>query len=196
MTSGNATADGERKVDRLLNRKPIRAGERSEVGTGDVGHSEIGAPSLGIAKIVNSNDGSMPDLAHGCSGLQKAVDGVSIRVSEHLDRCVAIEGQRASPIDHSHPTSTNLTDDFVLGVDYFARGELSVVFIEAGVLFYPGHCPQLPLFSVIDTTQKLANCRMETAREDGAPLTKALLSSTTNCCSREPMVPFECGLGT
>jgi hypothetical protein len=185
MTSGNATADGERKVDRLLNRKPIRAGERSEVGTGDVGHGEIGAPSVGIAKIVNSNDGSMPDLTHGSSRAQKTIEGVSVRVSEHLDRRVALEGQRASPIDDSHPASTNPTDDFVPGVDYFARGELSFICIEAGVLFDLGHCPQLPLFSVIDTTQKVANCRMETAREDGAALTKVMPSAPTNCCSRE-----------
>jgi hypothetical protein len=138
----------------------------------------------------------MSDLAHGCSGLQKAVDGVSIRVSEHLDRCVALEGQRASPIDHSHPAATNLTDDLVLGVEYFARGELRVVFIEAGVLSYLGHCSQLPLFNARDTTQELTNCRMGTTRKDGAALTKVMLSATTNCCSRETMVPFERGLGT
>jgi hypothetical protein len=103
----------------------------------------------------------MPDLTHGSSRAQKTIEGVSVRVSEHLDGSVALEGQRASPIDHSHPASTNPTDDFVLGVDYFARGELSVVCIEAGVLFDLGHCPQSPLFSVIDTMQKLANCRME-----------------------------------
>src|ERR1019366_9690133 len=189
MTSRNATADGERKVDCLLNRKPIRAGERSEVSTGDVGHREIGAPSVGIAEIVDSNDGSMPDLAHGSSGPQKAIEGASVRVSEHLDRRVALEGQRASPIDYSHPASTNLTDDFVLSVDYFARGELSVVFIETGVLSYLGHCSQLPLFNVRDTTQELTNCRMGTTRKDSAALTKVVLSAITNCCSRETMVP-------